>query len=786
MKKLITAALLLLVWVGSAMGHYLTVDEQSTYIDVACDGYIFRCYYGNVETWDQVRNAGDTATLIYFYNQIYSSGTAYDIRFDLGSTLEVIEHTPTRVVLRKTAEFEDTNQNSLDASDVVVVHYYIYSDKIIMDLSWQDDATTTIDNSSNNYTMRVWVNGTSTINIGGDGGTEYCHTGGSCGNTTDLTSTEKSDYEYLGVECDELTLMYIDLNHTDDSDFQQYFGNTGVIGGQWNNNASFPSGAHRMVGVWIIDSADREGSAKLYTSTERLEMGDQWKDTTIADPTTGSWVDDLVIPANVGVDGFASDGALHSEPTSKEAEFTNDITRHKQAVVFEDPHIYTGDTVSGATDHLVGYWPCDDNAASTTIVASVGSNGTLQGGDNTADKDNADAVQGTSLLMNGTDDYLDFDSALGDLADTDKLTVSFWFKPNFAYNVGSDEGILEISDGTDVVQLEYNATTDNFILTVNLTSSATISTAAYTSDAELQRWHHCMIAIDASQEVAVLVMDGQVVGVDNTAQAWGSTPNEFTIGYDGNSYGPVYVDNVAIYDGALLPYGAFFTGNGSVDTAVAHDDVLFYWDGNDATGTNVEIGSVQGTEGGSGGTFQTSGGLGNNADYYDTEGTAELHFSITTEDIIDFSQGTLSMWFNLQTISASDALFGVGDADDYIQAVIDGSGNIDVTYRSQSTSETITGNIACGTGEWHHLLVTWDDTDQVKSYIDGVENGTAQDIASTYAGATSDTIYFGADYAGSNIIDAYIDEVYITNNPNTPQIPTIMGKPVHIPLIEVE
>jgi hypothetical protein len=299
-----------------------------------------------------------------------------------------------------------------------------------------------------------------------------------------------------------------------------------------------------------------------------------------------------------------------SRPVKKQSSPTT-ITRHKQAIAFEDPHIYTGATVSGATDHLVGYWPCDDNAASTTIVASVGSNGTLQGGDNTEDKDNADAVQGTSLLMNGTDDYLDFDSALGDLADTDKFTVSFWFKPNFAYNVGSDEGIFEISDGTDVVQLEYNATTDNFILTVNLTSSATISTAAYTSDAELQRWHHCMIAIDASQEVAVLVMDGQVVGVDNTAQAWGSTPNEFTIGYDGNSYGPVYVDNVALYDGALLPYGAYFTGNGSVDTAVAHDDILFYWDGNDADSLKIGAGIdyvLQGTHGtGSGRGFQTSG-----------------------------------------------------------------------------------------------------------------------------------------------------------------------------------
>jgi hypothetical protein len=795
MKKLITAALLLLVWVGSAMGHYLTVDEQSTYIDVACDGYIFRCYYGNVETWDQVRNAGDTATLIYFYNQIYSSGTAYDIRFDLGSTLEVIEHTPTRVVLRKTAEFEDTNQNPLDASDVVVVHYYIYSDKIIMDLSWQDDATTTIDNSSNNYTMRVWVDGTSTINIGGDGGTEYCHTGGSCGNTTDLTSTEKSDYEYLGVECDELTLMYIDLNHTDDSDFQQYFGNTGVIGGQWNNNASFPSGEHRMVGVWIIDSADREGSAKLYTSTERLEMGDQWKDTTIADPTTGSWVDDLVIPANVGVDGFASDGALHVEPTSKEAEFTNDITRHKQAIVFEDPHIYTGDTVSGATDHLVGYWKCDDNAASTTIVASVGSNGTLQGGDNTEDKNNADAVQGTSLLLNGTDDYIDLSAAISDLADTDKFTISFDFKPNFAYD-GSVQYIFYVGSSTsNNVYIRYRSIGDYYQISREIggtPNSATAITDAFTSNEKLQQWTHFDVAIDLDNDMISVAINGAIVGVwnDSTA-AWSATPTALWLGhFQSSAYCAGYFDNIALYDGALLPYGAFFTGNGSVDTDVAHDDITCFVKGDESNSDSLKIGT--GTITVTNATHATGpDGVADSAFQVDANGEV-VSFPGTEDTNVDFSQGSFSFWYKeTGTIGSWGILFACTDStspSDNEFSFQRGTSDPDLYLKINSLDKNNTSMPNIFDGNWHFLAGRWSVAgDYAYVSVDGVEYEL--DSGSTYSGTptiSNSTFYIGSLGSANRHMGGAIYAFAITNNPNTPQIPTIMGKPVHVPLIEVE
>jgi len=106
---------------------------------------------------------------------------------------------------------------------------------------------------------------------------------------------------------------------------------------------------------------------------------------------------------------------------------------------------------------------------------------------------------------------------------------------------------------------------------------------------------------------------------------------------------------------------------------------------------------------------------------------------------------------------------------------MDASGNIDVTYESQTTLETITGDIALGTGEWHHVWVGFDDTGNLSCKIDGVENGSAQAIANTWDGVTSGTLYLGADYAGGNISDIWIQHFTITDKKGTPGWPAILG-----------
>lgn len=78
---------------------------------------------------------------------------------------------------------------------------------------------------------------------------------------------------------------------------------------------------------------------------------------------------------------------------------------------------------------LVAHWKLDDNAASTTVVATVGSNGTLTGGDTTATKHTTVSWRGGSIAsafdFNGSDDAINIASS-----SINYLEVSFscWVK----------------------------------------------------------------------------------------------------------------------------------------------------------------------------------------------------------------------------------------------------------------------------------------------------------------------------------------------------------------------
>lgn len=79
---------------------------------------------------------------------------------------------------------------------------------------------------------------------------------------------------------------------------------------------------------------------------------------------------------------------------------------------------------------LVQHWKLDDNAASTTVVATVGTNATLVGGDNTSTVHVAgpggSIVSG--FLLNGTDDEIDISASSISFATTVAFSVSLWFK----------------------------------------------------------------------------------------------------------------------------------------------------------------------------------------------------------------------------------------------------------------------------------------------------------------------------------------------------------------------
>jgi hypothetical protein len=77
---------------------------------------------------------------------------------------------------------------------------------------------------------------------------------------------------------------------------------------------------------------------------------------------------------------------------------------------------------------LVQHWKLDDNAASTTVVATVGTNGTLNGGDNTSVKSVAGPGGSITLGfdMNGTDDSIDISGSSLSYADGVAFSVNAW------------------------------------------------------------------------------------------------------------------------------------------------------------------------------------------------------------------------------------------------------------------------------------------------------------------------------------------------------------------------
>jgi len=516
---------------------------------------------------------------------------------------------------------------------------------------------------------------------------------------------------------------------------------------------------------------------------------------------TGSAVTDLKIPESIEDAGFASDGAWHiDQDSNNEAKLTWDITRHKPNIVLHKPMFKTG-IVGSETDHLIGHWKCDDNAANSTVADEVGSSDAnweddaTQSNRNTDNDSLTDSIRGRGLHTKSLY-FIDMPCGSGTIHDNDfykKGSILISFKPQFVYTIGSAQFIFELNvNGADeTIKLYYHTTVDAFRFAVDYSTLIELDAPAYTSNNDLQQFHTVMCSWDSDQNLMVFTFDGKVAGTAVISDAPGAShPVVFAIGCNDTygSDGNIIIDEIKTFDSCILSYGAYFTGNGEVNVDVAHKDILFYWNGSDCTASNISIGAIQGTKGGSGGTFQTSGGLGNVAHYFDTEGTAELHFTITNTTHITYDKGSILVWFNIQTIADNDYIFGVGDANDHIQADMDASGNIDVVYTSQGTSEIITGDIACGTGEWHCLQITFDDSEgdvKVHSYIDDVENGTAQTIANIFVPNSSDVLYLGADYAGANISDIFIDEVYWIDNPHTPQIWTAFGKPLHQPLLEV-
>jgi len=487
--------------------------------------------------------------------------------------------------------------------------------------------------------------------------------------------------------------------------------------------------------------------------------------------------------------GFASDGGRHLEMASDEIKYTVDTERIGHVDVIEDPPIETG-TVGSATDHLVGHWKMDDNAASTTIVDSTSRIGDLTASANTDTLDVADSVRGANSLQ--------FDSAASEYAyitfatsgDYDianfmnDFSISMYIKPTTTinYNTAQQSQLFHFGQAWDNrIRFYYDGSNTEFRVSISLTGAAGsgISTLkSFSSNAEFHQWHKINFVFSLTYDIVVIDIDNERFVILETG-SWGSDPTAFRLNRDySSSYGEFIFDNVKLIDGCLLPYGAYFTGNGAVDVDHAHEDITCFVKGDEANTDALKIGT--GTMAVADVTYATD--VFGNASSAVVINSGNDDFIIPSANLPSLPY-SLSFWFKgSDTPSGYNMFFSLMDAySEFSLYRNDNDASIVLRHNGQicgfSVSATVFDN------NWHHILV------RVAASAQSLEiNGVVQDSTTTSLTAIDAPadIYLGNEN-GSYLLSGSYSDFYIINNPNTPQIPVILGSgPIHAPIQGIE
>jgi len=276
--------------------HNLRVDKQATYIDVYCDGYVISFPIDDTDSqtfkmWDwnkanQIANCGFGI----------ESTDDYYLGYDTNAAITVIENTPSRVRVRIFGNFDKTSGATSDYlanSTSVEIIYTIYPDRYFVDFAWVCSGTVDIDN-------QMWFGGfhSDTDEITNEA-SMYENSGVESAASLD---TDYPTADYIGFTSDEynVTMSILLLSGWTTEPIQYTSWEHGRVYPTVYTSTDETAGTKRALFVFIIDSADREGSAQIYNSTDRLAMGDQYKDLGLsADPTNGTWVADMNVPRSI-------------------------------------------------------------------------------------------------------------------------------------------------------------------------------------------------------------------------------------------------------------------------------------------------------------------------------------------------------------------------------------------------------------------------------------------------------------------------------------------------------
>ncbi|UCD15472.1 MAG: DUF2341 domain-containing protein [Candidatus Omnitrophota bacterium] len=442
--------------------------------------------------------------------------------------------------------------------------------------------------------------------------------------------------------------------------------------------------------------------------------------------------------------------------------------------------------ISPAGSHILAHYRCDETAG-TAVDNAEGT----ETRDATASKDlvnitTTDAKRGTAFNIDEDGESLTVSSAEL-MSDWLKGTIEFWYKP--AYKFADSQGGSKYLFGSDtsgtanaiwvrVYDDGTEATLEFGVKGATLESSTTITE---TQDPlwEADEWVHLrFVWDDTAADVCKIYYNGRYITQTHTNAdcAMGALAKDLVLGtcVDEGLVDHI-LDEIYIYNDAILPYGAFHSDFAN-SFAHPHPDLTFY-DGMDSTtdGADYTVGvdsriqsatTVVSGINGSGIQFNAAG------DYQMFSTTSNLKETV----------GSLGMW--VKSSSPDNPV-----ADEYL---LYGGGGFNLYYNSSGmltfkfgAAQSVQDTADTYDGKWHWVKIAWDyNNDTYVLYVDGIAKGI--DTTALSPSGIGSNFYIGNSSSTNANFNGIIDELYITSSSFSPEVQTAFGKPVKQPQLETD
>jgi alpha-tubulin suppressor-like RCC1 family protein len=753
----------------------LRIDDDGSYLYVFCDGYTIvfdktATYLGIV-----VMNP----TMSYGYIDIFQviSGNPYMDFFDPNFIAEVIEDTQNRVVVRTVGIPYDTTQYLSNSGPVESV-FYIYPDRYFVEKKWTVNGSIT--NTGFSPAVILGSGMVSPNNVYENLNTEY----------DAVNSTNYNDAKYLAVLSNKLNAQMIKIDENGfDSVIHQHNEEDGTLGFS-SDGTTETAGVKKFLYCMIVDTTERLEGEKIYSASDRIKMGNQYKDYIWPDPDKGTWVDDLLLPANIDEDGFAEDGAWHIDVDSNnEAKITLDRTRIRPSIILHEFPFQSG-SFESPTNHLLNHLKLDDYAANNTLTAEVGPDGgwyNVSGGSARNTNTTGDSIQvigrGRNLYTQGGVAYVSLAVGSGTVHDNaffKKGSILFRMK-NLGSLTGDPSFLVMGIDENDYMVLFYGGS-GNDMINWDVHWGGVIEdgiTPIFTSDYELQKEMIFLLSWDSDKNIILMSINGSPVsGSTHAGTPTTSHPAAFYIGYDGAANSNIIIDEIKTFNEAILPFGAFFTDENN-SYANPHDNITAFIKGDESNSDPLKIGT--GAISIIGSNTTDIRGQTNSALLFDGTGDYS-HIPIGN---VNATKGQIAFWFQSSTTTPTAYATILCEGDDFTEFSLYRN-DLNTSMKFYFGGETSYFTIPDLWDEvWHYCIFKWDAENQIVDYWqDGIQYGpTALSGSTVWTQASTNTFLKIGGYNDADTAFGIMCDITITNNPNTPQIWTAMGKPLHQPTI---